>query len=196
MLAKLISCFVRMRAPRGRRQRRRIAGATIVEFALVFIFFMTILFGIVGFGHALYAYHFVDHAAKEATRYAVVRGSTCLNDADGGSCQASNSATGTAGPTSQPDILTFVQSIAPTGIAPSQLSVTVCGVGAGSSGTPPVAIPAVACADSTATACATTPNQPGCTVKVQVNYTFHFIVPLITLSSLPLSSSSEMVIAH
>jgi Flp pilus assembly protein TadG len=171
-------------------------GTSIVEFALVVTFFMTVLFGIVGFGHALYAYHFVDHAAKEATRYAVVRGSTCANDANGGSCQASNSASGTAGPTSQPDILTFVQSIAPPGIDPSQLNVTVCGVGAGSTGTPPVAIAAVNCADSTETFCSTTPNQPGCTVKVQVNYTFRFIVPLISLSSLPLSSSSEMVIAH
>ena len=168
-------------------------GTSIVEFALVVTFFMTVLFGIVGFGHALYAYHFVDHAAKEAIRYAVVRGSTCASDL---SCQASNSASGTAGPTSQPDILTFVQSIAPPGIDPSQLNVNVCGVGAGSTGTPPVAIAAVNCADSTPTFCSTTPNQPGCTVKVQVNYTFHFIVPLISLSAIPISSSSEMVIAH
>jgi Flp pilus assembly protein TadG len=172
-------------------------GTSLVEFALVVAFFMTVLFGIVGFGHALYAYHFVNHAAKEAVRYAVVRGSTCLNDANGGSCQASNSASGVAGPTTQPDILTLVKSLAPAGIDPSQLDVTnVCGVGAGSTGTPPVAIPAVACADSVPTVCATTPNQPGCTVKVQVNYTFRFIVPLITINSLPLSSSSEMVIAH
>src|ERR1700751_129670 len=79
-------------------------GATLVEFAFVLIIFMTILFGIVGFGHALYAYHFVSHPAREAARYAAVRGSTCGND---GRCATTNSASGTAGPTTNADLQTY-----------------------------------------------------------------------------------------
>ena len=52
-------------------------GATLAESALVITLLMTLLFGIIGFGHALYTYHFVCNAAHEATRWATARGYTC-----------------------------------------------------------------------------------------------------------------------
>src|SRR5690348_7145449 len=60
-------------------------GSTLVEFALVFMLLMTMMLGIVNFGRALYAYHFVSNAARSATRWAAVNGNTCTND---GSCTA------------------------------------------------------------------------------------------------------------
>jgi Flp pilus assembly protein TadG len=48
---------------RCRRARQR--GAVLVEYAFTFIFFMVLFLGIMGFGHALYAYHYVNNAARK-----------------------------------------------------------------------------------------------------------------------------------
>src|SRR4029077_8711371 len=84
--------------------RRSERGATLVEYAFVFILFLTLIFGISGFGHALYVYHHVNNAAKEATRYAAVRGYLCDKNEAVASCAAINSATATAGPTTTADV--------------------------------------------------------------------------------------------
>jgi hypothetical protein len=39
-------------------------------------------------------------------------------------------------------------------------------------------------------------NYPGCTVTVQVAYTYNLIFPLINIGPINLSTTSEMVIAH
>ena len=41
--------------------------------------FMSMLLGIADFSRALYAYHFVSHAAREAARYAMVRGCSTIS---------------------------------------------------------------------------------------------------------------------
>lgn len=96
------------------------AGSSLVEYALVFMVFMTMMLGIADFGRALYAYHFASGAARDATRYASVRGSTCSSD---GSCVASNSASGIVGPTTQNDVTAFVKQT-PLGIDPANVHVT------------------------------------------------------------------------
>jgi Flp pilus assembly protein TadG len=169
-------------------------GSQLVEFAIICILLLMLLFGIAGFGQALYSYHFVSHAAREATRYAAVRGETCGSD---GSCAASNSASGTAGPTSQTDIQQFVTNMAPLGINASS-------TGCGGSGCliATLSYPVQSDGPAICNTAVGTPsvgpydNYPGCTVQVQVNYTFHFVFPLITSNSLTVSSYSEMVIAH
>lgn len=153
---------VLLRARQGER------GSTLVEFALVFILLMTMLLGIAGFGHALYAYHFVSNVAREATRWAIVNGSTCASD---GSCAA---------PATPSDIDAYVKSLAPPGITPANITTTVT-------------YPVVA---GQPIVCATTNNAPGCTVDVQVSYPFTFIFPLLPTNPITMSSSSEMVIAH
>lgn len=189
---------------RSRRSHER--GASLVEYAFILFIFLTLIFGIGGFGHALFVYHFLDHAAKEGTRYAAVRGSTCATD---GSCAALNSASGTAGPTTLSDVNSYVASITPQSIDSSKITVTACGVGG--SPAPP------ACADSTPTVCTTaigsgataipaTPNYPGCTVQVQVSYPYNFIFPFLpsvttttapcTAAGICMTSTSEMIIAH
>lgn len=160
----------RARGPRFRFDRLKgEEGTDLVEFAFMCIILMTLLFGIAGFGMALYAYHFVSNEAREATRWAAVNGSTCHTDL---SCAA---------PALPMDIENFVTSHAPPGIDSAKITTTPTWNPAGSNG------PMV---------CSTTSNAPGCTVEVQVSYSFTFIFPLISMSALPLSSSSEMVIAH
>jgi len=52
-------------------------GASMVELALVASAFFLLIFGIMDFGRALFTYHAVANAAREGSRWAIVRGSTC-----------------------------------------------------------------------------------------------------------------------
>jgi Flp pilus assembly protein TadG len=183
----------------ARARKRSEKGAVLLEYAFIFIMFLTLIFGICGFGHALFVYHTIDHVAKEATRYATVRGHACGND---GSCVASNSASGTAGPTSTTDIKAFVASITPPSIDSSKFTYSICGTSDTS-----------ACAASPAV-CSSTVNgvgplangSPGCVVSVQVAYPYAFIFPFIpnhstttapcTQPGICLNSKSQLVIVH
>jgi Flp pilus assembly protein TadG len=161
-------------------------GATLVEYAFVLIVFLTLLFGIGGFGHALFVYHHLNHAAKEGTRYAAVRGSTCSGDS---SCVASNSATGINGPTTIADVTAYVKSFTPQSIDSTQLTVTVCGVSDA----------ATACTASTLNGpqnCTAVVNYPGCTVEVTVQYDYNFIFPFVHTNAVSMSSTSDMIIVH
>jgi Flp pilus assembly protein TadG len=56
-------------------RRRNQAGNSMVEGALVMIVFMTMIFGLMDFGRMVWSYTAISHGAREATRYAIVRGS-------------------------------------------------------------------------------------------------------------------------
>lgn len=56
--------------PPARRLQR---GAAVVEFALVGLFFFTLLFGILELGRALYVWNTVQEVTRNAARLAVVR---------------------------------------------------------------------------------------------------------------------------
>jgi len=167
-------------------------GASLVEYAFILILFLTLIFGIGGFGHALFVYHYVNEAAKEATRYAAVRGRTCGDDS---SCTSANSASGTAGPTqdTSTDIQAYVASITPQSI--DSTSVTVTPTWLAPTGSPPVCTAAV-----TGVVVGTTvgpySDYPGCTVSVQVSYPYNFVFPFVHTNPINLSSTSEMVISH
>jgi len=165
LLRALTSCLRAKCAATGLPRLRGENGAGVVEYALVFILFVTIVFGVCGFGLALYDYHFVSHAAREATRWAAVNGHACASDS---SCTA---------PATAADIQNYVAQLAPQGINPNNLTVT-------------------ASWPSTDGICATVSNDPGCAVQVQVSYSYAFILPLIGINPLNLSSTSQMIIAH
>jgi Flp pilus assembly protein TadG len=180
---------VRHKNSRNRRRRSE-AGSTLVEFALTAMLFLLVLFAILDFGRALYTYHFVSHAAREATRYAAVRGYTCDTDS---SCSVSNPDSGPAAP-GNTVIQDYVNTLVPPGLDPSQVSVTPSWPvqsAASSDPSPPICSGAVSGLSATAL-----PNYPGCTVEVTVSYPFSFLVPLIHRGTLTMSSTSEMVIAH
>jgi hypothetical protein len=148
---------------------------------MMIMVFLTLIFGICGFGHALYVYHALNESAKEGTRWAAVNGYTCSNDS---SCTF---ATGAAAS----DIQTFVQNSFPASIDPSKA--TVAASFSAPAGAPPV------CTSSVTTTSGTVgpfSNYPGCTVRVTINYTYNFLFPLISNNALNMSTTSEMVIAH
>lgn len=195
---------------RGTRPER---GSTLVEFALVIMVFMTVMLGIIDFSRALYAYHFVDYAAKAATRWAAVNGLSCNADATGstnstdpnnpGSCTApvtySNgtystcTTYGSCLPATKTDIISYVNMLVPMGIDANRITTTVTWPTSGTE-------PSFCSTYPTSPGCncwtASTENSPGCNVEVHVSYQFPFLYPLAHRGSIPLSSSSEMVIVH
>jgi Flp pilus assembly protein TadG len=163
---------------------KRQQGSALLEFAIVAILFLSILFGICGFGHALYVYHFVSHAAKSAARWAAVNGAACADDTESGA--PSSCTTSSASPATSSDVADFVTNQAPSGIDPDLVNTTIpCGTSDKGG-----------CADSIPSGCSTTGNAPGCTVKVTVSYNYNFLFPLVHTNPITLSSSAEMVIAH
>jgi len=162
-------------------------GAALVEFAMSALILMALTFGVIGFGLAMYTYHFVSSAAQQGARFAMVRGYTWSKD-------ETNSCSTSAPPSftmvyectaSATDIQNYVQSLASGGINPS--SVAAATTVANPSGMP----------DDTTTGCsASTPSQ-GCLVKVTVSYTFSFIPYTFNaglfkrLSNLSMSATSE-----
>lgn len=153
-------------------------GANLVEFALAATVFFMVLFGIMGFCMVAYSYAFVSNAAREATRYAIVRGKSQIITTDCSSVGPANCIA--QGGVDAGDIYDYVKSLAPLGINASKLDVdsnwlTKSG---GSCGTD----------DSC--------KVPGNQVVVQVSYTYDLNVPFVPQHSFAISSSSQMVIAQ
>jgi|HubBroStandDraft_6_1064221.scaffolds.fasta_scaffold07518_8 Flp pilus assembly protein TadG len=163
-------------------------GAALLEYALIFILFMMLLFGIMGMGQMLYSYHFVSSVARDATRWAAVNGATC-GTALGGDSSCNGTAPMNSGPASESDIQTYVTNHTPLGIQSSQITTTpTWPVQAGG--------PTICSAGVTGLSAVAVKNYPGCTVEVEVSYNYTFTFPLISTKSLKLSSTSEMIIAH
>lgn len=56
----------------AKRESRR--GSALAEFTIVSVAALTMIFGIIDFGRAIYTYHLVSEAARLGTRYAIVHG--------------------------------------------------------------------------------------------------------------------------
>lgn len=59
------------------RTSLRERGSTLTEFAIAVTALMTLIVGMIDVGRGLYTNHWVSNAARQATRYASVRGSAC-----------------------------------------------------------------------------------------------------------------------
>src|SRR5277367_5372811 len=155
---------------RSLQSARKQRGGTMVETALMLSVLLVMMFGIIGFGHALYTYHFVSNAAREATRWASVRGTTCSQHLPllSGGCPASAS-----------DVQTYVSNVSGMGLDPAKITATTTWVA------PP----------NNLAVCKTQPNNPGCVVEVQVQYSYQFLLPLLP-SGFKMQSTSQMVISQ
>ena len=125
---------------------------------------------------ALYNYHLVCDAAREATRYAIVRGSaSCTNSPTLSNCNATSG-----------EIQSYIQGL---GYPYSgQLTVTTTWLTAASSGSP---------ATTTWTACSSgTCNAPGNLVNVFVSEAFPLNIPFVSNLTINLRSTSQMVISQ
>lgn len=157
-------------------------GAVLVESAITIVLLFVMLFGVIDFGRALYTYHFVANAAREASRWASVNGYSCTSDP----------ACPNGGPASAANVQMYVENTAPPGIGTAN-SVQMCPPPSTSAGVLGV------CASwpgNGTLACPSGSNSPGCPVQVTVSYNFGFLVPLIHRGVLPMSSSSETTISH
>lgn len=165
----------------GSRQTERLEslgaddGSALIEYALVFMFLMSMLLGIMDFGRVLYSYHFLSNAARDATRWAAVNGAAC-GAATPSNPTGDNSCNGVGGmnngPASASDIQTYVSRITPLGVDSANVTTTATWPGCGGL------------------------NSPGCPVQVTISYKFNFAVPFIRTTPLTLSSSSQMIIVH
>jgi Flp pilus assembly protein TadG len=165
-----------------------------------------LIMGIVDFSRAIYAYHFVAHAAREATRYAASRGTSWT----GTPCTEPTFKYECMTDTGGADILAYVNSIVPAGIP-------VTSTRNSSSGSPSTSCGAVSAAANALTVCSVWPgtgangstggwcdsadagaNSHGCLVEVTVQYNFKFIFNSLGIlphgSYYTLSSKSQMII--
>ena len=157
-----------------RRLRRDEEGSTMVETALVSAAFFAMLLGCFQASFAFYASHCVDEAARETSRYLMVRGSTsCTNTPGLSNC----------GITDATAIQTYVRSISYPGIQPSQLTVSVTWLSASAQPT-------------SWTACTGACNAPGNQVRVVATYPFNFAIPLAPKTVFNISSTSTMMISQ
>jgi Flp pilus assembly protein TadG len=143
-------------------------GSALVENALSLGLLFTLVFGIMEIGWALYSYHFISEAAREGTRYAIVRGSSCA--AAGSLCTD----------VSQTNIQNYVENLGFPGINSGNMTVTATWPTTGA-----------ACTPSTAPC-----NNPGNLVQVTVAYKFPLSIPFVKASTINMASTSEMVISQ
>jgi Flp pilus assembly protein TadG len=163
------------RLPRRQQLEDSECGSAVLETALSMIVLLTFLFGIMESCLMLYTYHFISEAAREGTRYAVVRGSTA-----GPACTAPGQATCQAqGGNDTGDIATYVKGLSFPGIDPSHMTVnSAWSVYTGG------------------TTCGTPCNSPGNLVTVTVIYNFPLTIPFVPARTFALSSTSAMVISQ
>lgn len=136
-------------------------GQALVEFSIGILVCLAILFLVIDFGRALYAYDLVASSARIGSRYASVHGSTCAVSG----C-----------PATPASIQTYVRSKI-AGIDPTTVFVTPTYSKIAGSG----------CTDNSAI-----PMKAGCTVSVQVQYTFAFFID--SKITVLMTSSSQMTI--
>ena len=179
------------------RRRQREEGSVLVEMALVSAFiFLPTIFAIFEVSFGVYSYNYVSQMARMATRYAVVRGSfSCAIQSNFPDCNLGPG--GGSNPTTADGstaLQNYVRSYAYPGININSVTVSATwwtadvtnpGTGAFSNTTWDIA-----CTDTTAGAC----NPPTSAVKVTVNYPYPLTIPFWRTVTIPLSSTSEMVI--
>lgn len=144
-------------------------GASMVEFSIIAGALMLIMFGIMEFGRMLYVYHTVSNAARIGARWAMVRGSA--------SCAYPVGQALASCPASQTEIESYVQSQVPL-LDSGTISVTTSWPG-GTDG--------CLAADTKAA---------GCPVLVTAAHTFNFAIPYVDSAQIPITSSSQMIIAQ
>lgn len=143
-------------------------GSAMVEMALSIVILLIMLFGIMEMSLVLYAYHYISEAAREGTRYAIVRGESCTGFAS-------------ACPASSADIQSYVQNLAYPGINSQQMTVTTAWSAYPAGG---ACVPSANC------------KNPGNQVQVTVNYQYPLAIPFLQATTINMSSTSQMVISQ
>lgn len=170
-LRLLRACRLRMQASQRLCRARNDRGATIVEVALSATLLFTVVIGIMEVSMAIYTYHYISEAAREGTRFASVRGTSCPTYGGlSAPCPVTTSA----------EIQTYVYDLNYPGINPKNMTVTAAWSAYPAGGT---CTPSALC------------NNPGNLVAVTVQYQFPLSIPFFKISTITMSSTSKMVIS-
>jgi Flp pilus assembly protein TadG len=158
-------------------------GAALVETALSATVLLALLMGMMQTFLALYGYHYVAYAAREGSRWAMVRGADCHLDG----------LTMTHCGAQQSDIQTYVRSLSFPGIDSNNVTVTAAW---DSPSTPTTAAPTISWSTCSTGTPATGCNNPGHIVVVDVTYAFPLNIPFVSNRTLNMTSTSSMVISQ
>ena len=149
--------------------RRDEEGSSLVEFALSASVFFMMLIGIMEMSVLLFTFHFVSEAAREGSRYAMVRGNTSYTN-----CPAASSPCAT----SQSAIQTYVRGLTLVGLNPANMTVTATYSAFPAGGT-------------------CTPNanceNAGNLVTVRVTYAYPLNLPFVRAGTLGLGKNSNTI---
>lgn len=157
-------------------------GGAMVETAISSAVLLSVLIGMTQIFMALYGYHYVAYAAREGTRWAMVRGSQCSVDS---STMPDCGAAGT-------DIQTYLQGLNFPGIDSTQVTATATWMTASQ---PTATSPTAWTTCSTGSPGAGC-NAPGQMVVVAVTYAYPLSIPFVGKTSLNMTSTSSMVITQ
>lgn len=158
-------------------------AAALVETAIASMIFFAVLLGVFQFALGFYIYHYSSNAARQASRYAIVRGSECSANLPAATSSFHCNA-------SEADITAYVKGLGYPGVdAAHNLDVTVNSC-AGSLHTDANGNPTTTWAPCIR---GTSNNDPGDQVKVTVTYAFPLVVPFWKAQSVGISSTSSMV---
>ena len=152
-------------------------GSSLVEMALSCSILLALILGIAQLSLFFYAYHFVSDAAREATRFAMVRGGNCITNVRQAYCSPTD--TNAAG-ADNGDIQAYVRGLG----YPFAQSLNTATTWYTISG-------------ATFSSCGTTPsgcNTPGSMVQVRVSYTLPIAIPFWAKTTIPMSSTSAQVV--
>jgi Flp pilus assembly protein TadG len=167
----VVECLSPLRTFARRTNPLREDGASLVEMALASSVVLSLLLGMIQVSLALYAYHFTADAAREGSRWAIVRGSQCTANTPGlDHCNATSA-----------DIQNYVQALG----YPYSRSMIVSATWFRAS-SPPA---------TTWTACSGC-NSPGNAVQVTVSYNVPLYVPFWRNANVRVGSISQMVISQ
>jgi hypothetical protein len=176
-------------------------GAALVEMGLSAILVLMALFSIMETSFLLYSYNYVSNAAREATRYAAIRGPNSCSDAtitpfpDCG--LHPESFVSTTDPTQNP-LLNYVEAMGYPGLNASNTSMEVKYLVATktSAGLTTWAADAncssTSDTDSNGNAC----NNVGNMINVKVVYRFPLTIPFWKSAIIPVGSTSQMMISE
>jgi Flp pilus assembly protein TadG len=178
-LRPLKAAGARKAMPHGRPVVFNEEASTLVEMALTCALLMMVLVGLFQMTFALYSYHYISEAAREATRWAIVRGSHCVGLTG---CGADNSA-----------IQTYVQNLGYPGITAANLTTTTTWYTATmNTAVTPNTVVLTSCGTSPGGGC----NDPGNQVKVNVVYLLSLNIPLVPAATVHITSTSAMIISQ
>jgi Flp pilus assembly protein TadG len=182
---------------KARKAKAGEEGATLVEMALVTSLLFLFVIGIIQVCLALYSYNYICQAARESTRYAVVRGmDSCLNSNTSPQMPNCNLLPTSVTSDQSNPLYTYVQNLGYPGINTSNLHVAPTWWIASSTGASGAASHftwATQCTGAT-DAGGVPCNNPRNAVQVVVTYNYPLNIPFWKNATIPMSATSWMVI--